>query len=154
MWALWKIRARAEDKITPNNTIFACLDPRKTSEDISNKIKPAKIYQKLPTSNIVPNKDTCELLLKRTDNKTARTIPNPDTKSQDFGKIILPSRNLEIAQNISANATPMTNNNPFDVSTGMLVNGKQKIGNKTTTKNNDQKESFSNIFEFINFENN
>jgi hypothetical protein len=32
-----------------------------------------------------------------------------------------------------------------------LVKGKQKTGNKTTTKNSDQKDSFSKIFELMIF---
>lgn len=42
-WAVWKIRTKAEDNITPNKSIFACLGFLKTTEDISIKRKPAKI---------------------------------------------------------------------------------------------------------------
>jgi hypothetical protein len=96
---------------------------------------------------MVPNKDTWEFPEKRAESRKAKAIPNPDTNNQDLGKIILPSRNLAMAQKITQAASPKTKSNPLDVSTGMLVKGKQKRGNNTTTKNNDKKESLSNIFE-------
>ena len=58
---------------------------------------------------------------------------------------------LAIAQKITQARSPTTRSNPLEVSTGMLVNGKQKRGNKTITKNNDKKESLSNMFERISF---
>ena len=112
-------------------------------------MKLPKINQKDLRSNIVPNKDTCELGENKAENKVAKTIPNPDTKSADFGKITLPSINRAMTQKIMEKANPNTKSNPFPVSIGILVKGKQKTGNKTTTKNNDKNESRSNIFVFI-----
>ena len=73
-------------------------------------------------------------------------MPKPDTKSHDLGKTIFPSENLAIAQKITDKASPKTKSSPFEVSTGIFVNGKQKSGNNVMTKNNDQKENLSNIF--------
>ena len=78
-------------------------------------------------------------------------MPNPDTTNHDLGKIIFPSENLAIAQNITDATSPKINNNPFEVSIGILVKGKQKSGNKTITKNNAQNEILSNILELIIF---
>jgi hypothetical protein len=69
--------------------------------------------------------------------------------SQDFGKTIFPLINLAIAQKIIDMARPKTKRSPFPVSTGIFVNGRQKTGSKTMTKNNDAKESLSKIFELI-----
>ena len=78
-----------------------------------------------------------------------KAMPKPDTKSQDLGKIICPSENLAIAQKIIQSARPITKSKPLEVSSGMLVKGRQKSGNSTTTKKSDKKESLSNIFERI-----
>src|SRR3989344_1070060 len=96
--------------------------------DISIKMKAETINQKETTSSIVPN--------------TARS-------SQDLGKTILPSINLDIVQKTMHKASPATKSNPFEVSTGILAKGRKKSGNNTTTKNNDKKESRSNILVFI-----
>jgi len=77
-------------------------------------------------------------------------MPNPDKSSQDLGKITLPSINLAMAQKIIQIASPKTKSSPLEVSTGILVKGKKKKGNNIITKNNDKKESLSNIFECIN----
>ena len=98
----------------------------------------------------MPNKDTSEFPEKNAERKKTKAMPNPDTKSQDLGKIIWPSNNLAIAQKIIQKTRPNAKSNPFEISIGILVNGKQKIGNNTMTKNNDKKESLSNIFERIN----
>jgi hypothetical protein len=127
------------------------LGVRKTTEDISIKTKPEKINQKLPMSNMVPNKDTWGFLEKRAERRKAKAIPNPDTNNQDLGKIILTSENLAIAQKTMQAASPKTKSSPLEVSTGILVKGKEKRGNNTTTKNNDKKESLSNIFERMDF---
>lgn len=76
-------------------------------------------------------------------------MPKPDAKSHDLGKTILPSENLAMAQKTTDSASPKTKSNPLEVSTGIFVKGKKKSGNNTITKNNDQKESLSNIFERI-----
>jgi len=120
-------------------------------EDINIKTKPEKINQKLPASNIVPNKDASEFLEKRAESRKAKTTPSPDTKSQDFGKIILPSESLAKAQKIKESASPKTKSNPLEVSIGILVKGKKKTGNNIITKNSDKNESLSNIFEYISF---
>ena len=99
-------------------------------------------------SNIVPNRETWGFPEKKEDNKNIKVIPKPDTKSHDLGKIILPSENLAIAQKITQKASPKTKSNPLEVSIGILPKGKQKSGNKITTKNNEKKESLLNIFVF------
>jgi len=100
---------------------------------------------------MVPNKDTCEFVEKREESKNAKTMPNPETKSQDLEKTIFPSRNLAIAQKITQARSPTTKSNPLEVSTGMLVKGRKKRGNNTTVKNSDKKESLLNMFECIFF---
>jgi hypothetical protein len=99
----------------------------------------------------VPNKDTWLALEKRAERRKAKAMPNPDTNNQDLGKIILPSRNLAIAQKIMPAASPKTKSNPLEVSIGMFVKGKQNSGNNIITKNNDKKESLSNKCERISF---
>jgi hypothetical protein len=64
---------------------------------------------------------------------------------------MLPSENLAMAQKITDIARPTTKSIPLEISIGILVKGKQKSGDRTITKNNDQKEILSNILEFINF---
>ena len=76
-------------------------------------------------------------------------LEQPLTESQDLGKTILPSINLDIVQKTMHKASPATKSNPFEVSTGILAKGRKKSGNNTTTKNNDKKESRSNILVFI-----
>jgi hypothetical protein len=90
--------------------------------------------------------DTSEFLEKRAESKKIKAMPNPDTKSQDFGRTIFPSINLAMAQKITQAVNPKTKRRPFEVSTGMLVKGKQNNGNNTTTKNNDKNESLLNMF--------
>jgi len=136
----------AEDNINPSKTVLACFGVLKTTADINIKRKPAKINQKLPTSNIVPNKDACGLEENKAEIKKTKAIKNPAPINLDFGKTTLPSINLAIAQKTIQKVSPKTNRRPFEVSTGKLVNGKQNRGNKTTTKNNDKNESLSKIF--------
>ena len=76
-------------------------------------------------------------------------MPNPDTNSQDFGKIILPSINLAITQKTTQATSPNTKSNPLEVSIGILVKGKKKTGNNTMTKKSAKNESRSNIFVLI-----
>jgi hypothetical protein len=135
--------------MVPIKTVFTCSTVRKISDDISIKTKAEKINQKLPISNITPNKDTDTLPENKAESKNTNDIPNPDTNNQDLGRIILPSENLAMAQKITQAARPKTKSKPFEVSTGIFVKGKQKIGNNITTKDKDQKESLSNIFECI-----
>jgi len=142
----WKIRTKADANIEPSKTVFACFGVRKITADMNNKTKLAKINQKLPTSNIEPNKADSRLTEKRADKKVIRTIRNPALIKRDLGKTILPSTNLAIAQKTIQAVSPTTKSKPFEVSTGKLEKGKQKIGNKIITKNNDKNESLSNIF--------
>jgi hypothetical protein len=118
-------------------------------EDISIRMKPEKINQKLPISNIVPKKDTCIFAEKTDDRSKTKTTPSPERSSQDFGKTISPSENLAMAQKITEITSPTTKSNPLEVSTGILVKGKQKRGKSTITKNNDKNESLSDMFERI-----
>ncbi|OGI66569.1 hypothetical protein A2823_00425 [Candidatus Nomurabacteria bacterium RIFCSPHIGHO2_01_FULL_41_91] len=150
-WALWKIKTKAEDNIIPSKTIFARLGVLKIIEEKSIKTKAERINQKDPISNMVPNKDTCDVPEKRAESRNTKVMPNPDTNNQDLGKTIRPSENRAIAQKTTETASPKTKSRPFEVSTGILVKGKQKIGNNTTTKNSDKNESLSNIFECISF---
>ncbi len=60
------------------------------------------------------------------DTKKAKTIPKPETKIHDFGKMILPSENLAAAQKIIETAKPITRRSPFEVSIGIFVKGKKK----------------------------
>jgi hypothetical protein len=75
-------------------------------------------------SNIVPKRETWEFLEKSAESKNTKEIPNPDAKSHDLGKTILPSKNLAIAQKTIVKARPKTKSNPFETSTGILVKGK------------------------------
>ena len=61
----------------------------------------------------------------------------------------MPSINRAIAQKMIQAARPTTKSNPLEISIGKFVKGKQKIGNKTTTKNNDTKDNLSNMFELF-----
>ncbi len=134
----------------PSSTIFARFGFLKTIEEKNINIKPAKINQKDPISNMIPNKDTCGVPEERAESKKAMIIPRPETRSHDFGKTIFPSRNLAMDQKITQRVSPTTSSNPLEVSTGILVKGKKKTGNKTMTKNSEKKESLLNIFEFMN----
>ena len=94
---------------------------------------------------MVPNIEVPEPPENRAESKVAKTTPRPDTKSQDFGKIIFPSENLASAQKITQAASPTTKSRPLETSIGMMEKGKQKGGNKTTTRNSDKKEYLSNV---------
>ena len=135
----------------PSKSVFACFLFRKTIDDISIKMNAQKINQNDPISNIVPNKDTSEFPElfpeNRAERKNTRTTPSPDTNSQDFGKTIRPERNRAITQKIMERASPTTKSNPLEVSAGMMVKGRQKIGDNTSTKNKDKNESLSNKLE-------
>ena len=111
--------------------------------------KPEKINQKDPMSSIAPKKDAPRELLKIADSNITKTTPSPASKDRDFGNLISPSINLATIQNITEIISPITKNKPLPDSTGILVKGKKKIGNKVTNKNADRKESFPIIFEFI-----
>ena len=82
---------------------------------------------------------------KREDSNTTKAIPKPEVMSHDLGKLIFPSTNLASAQHTTEIARPKTKSRPLAVSTGIFVNGKQKSGSKTITKNSDKKDSLSKI---------
>jgi hypothetical protein len=107
--------------------------------------------QKELMSNIMPNKDISEPEEKKAERKTDTTMNTPESRSQLRGIDILPSENLAMAQKIIEIANPATRSNPLEVSTGILVNGKQKTGKRTITKKRDKKEILSKIFDHIIF---
>ena len=119
----------------------------KTIADISIKRKPVKINQKDPTSNIVPKKDTCEALEKKAERKNTRTIPTPASMHRDLGKIIFPSKNRANPQKIIVDKSPKTKSSPLEISTGIVVKGRKKMGNSTMTKKSEKKEILSKILE-------
>jgi len=98
---------------------------------------------------MVPKKDTFIVEENKEDKRKAKRIPRPAIKNQDFGKIIFPSINLAIIQKIKEIDKPTIKSNPFDISTGIFVNGKKKSGNNTITINRDQNEILSNLFDNI-----
>ena len=100
---------------------------------------------------MLPNKDTALLPEKRAESKKMKTIPSPERRSADLGKIILPSINLDIAQKIIERVSPTTKSNPFPTAIEMVVKGRQKTGNKTITKNSEINESRSKMFEYIDY---
>ena len=83
--------------------------------------------------------------------KKVITILKPENNNHDFGKTILPSVNLATVQKIIEIDNPPINNKLFEISIGIFVKGKKKIGNKTTTIKRDQKEILSKIFDNIIF---
>jgi hypothetical protein len=83
--------------------------------------------------------------------RKARTKPNPESSIKDLGMTILPSENLATAQKTIDITNPTTKSKPLEVSTGIFVKGKKKIGKSTITKKSDQKEILSKIFDNILF---
>ena len=118
-------------------------------EDIASKRKPAKTNQKVPMSNIKPNIETSVALEKSAESKKTKATPPAASREADLGKVILPSKNLARHQEITHTASPTTRSKPFEVSTGMEVKGKKKIGNNVINKNNDQNAILSKMFERI-----
>ena len=118
-------------------------------EDINIKIKAANINQKLPTSNIVPKKETWENLDKKVEKKNTKTIKRPLKSVADLGKTIFPSKNLAIAQKTTAKLNPPTKNKPLEISIGIFVPGKKKSGNPIITKKVAKNENLLNIFRCI-----
>ncbi|OGI59536.1 hypothetical protein A2814_03335 [Candidatus Nomurabacteria bacterium RIFCSPHIGHO2_01_FULL_38_19] len=137
--------------MVPNKTILAFWGSRKVIADISIRRKPLKINQKEPTSSIIPNKDALDAPEKMAERKETRTMPAPASRHIDLGKLILPSDNRAIIQKIIDTISPIIKNRPFPVSIEILVKGKKKIGNNTTTKKSDEKEILSIIFEYMSF---
>ena len=107
----------------PSNMVLPCRGVRKTTEDINIRTKAAKMNQKEPMSNIVPNKDTWELPEKREERRKTRTMPSPEARRADLGKIIFPSENRAMAQKITESASPATKSSPLEVSTGDADSG-------------------------------
>jgi len=74
--------------MAPNKTMRAFLGSRKIIEDKSIKRNPAKINQKVPTSNIVPKKDTEDAEEKNAERRKTIEITKPENKSEDLGNVI------------------------------------------------------------------
>ncbi len=116
-------------------------------EAINIKRNAEKMNQKVPRSNIVPKRDTCVALEKMDESKKDTTIPPAASRVVDRGKLILPSKNRAKHQLITQTASPTTRRTPLAVSTGTLLKGKKKTGNKIITKKIDKKETLSYMFE-------
>jgi hypothetical protein len=116
---------------------------------MSIKRNAARTNQKVPTSNIVPKKDIFEAEENMAEIKNEHTIPNPDTRIQDRGTTILPPEKRAAVQKIIEIVNPITRSNPFEVSTGILINGKKNTGSKTITAKSAQNEILSRIFDTI-----
>lgn len=99
----------------------------------------------------MPKRDTFRVGENKVEIRVAKTIPKPENKIGEFGKLILPSENLAIAQKIIETAKPITKSNPLEVSIEIGTNGKKKTGNNTITIKSDQKEILSKIFDNIFF---
>lgn len=139
----------AEDTITPFKTVFAFLTSLKRIEDMNIKRKAESINQKVPESSIMPKKETFNAGEKIAERRKTNTMPKPEVKSQDLGKIILPSENRAAIQKIIEIVSPTTKRKPFETSTGILVKGRKKIGNNTMTAKRAQNEILSKIFDNI-----
>jgi hypothetical protein len=100
-------------------------------------------------SSIVPKK----AILFTGENKAESrktTITNKEVKKKGvFGRTILPSEKRAAVQKIKDKESPKTKSKPLDVSIGILIKGKKKTGNKTTTKKRHQKEILSKVFDNI-----
>ena len=99
----------------------------------------------------MPKRDTCKAEENRAEIRNTSKTPKAESKSQDFGRLILPSENRAAIQKIIEIAKPITKSKPLEVSIGIWVNGKKKIGNSTITTKSDQKEILSKIFDNILF---
>ena len=105
----------------------------------------------MPTSSIVPKRDTCWAEENKAEIKKTSKTPRPESKSQDFGTVILPSENLAAIQKIIEITKPRTKSRLLEVVIGIWVKGKKKTGNNTITKKSDQKEILSKTFDNIIF---
>ena len=103
----------------------------------------------MPISNIVPKRDILTVVENKAEIKNTNRIPKAESNNKDFGKTTLPSENRAATQKIIETTKPTTRSKPLEVSIGILVKGKKKIGNKTITVNSDQKEILSKIFDII-----
>lgn len=100
---------------------------------------------------MVPKRETCIAEENNAEIRNDTTTPRPESKNQDLGRVILPSENLAAIQKIIETTRPITKSRPLDVSTGIWVKGKKKIGNNTIVKKSDQKEILSKMFDNILF---
>ncbi len=141
----------AEDNTTPTKIVLAFLESLITTEEININKKAEKINQKVPISNIVPKNDTEEAEEKKAERNTDTTINKPERIIGDLGKLTLPSENLATVQKIIEMAKPMTSRRPLEISTGIFVKGRTKIGKSTTTNNKAKKEILSKRFDNIFF---
>lgn len=105
----------------------------------------------MPTSSIIPKRDTCKDEENKAEMRNANRTPRPESKSQDLGKLILPSENRAAIQKIIEMTKPITKRRPLEVSIGIWVKGRKKTGNNTITAKSDQKEILSKIFDNILF---
>ena len=97
----------------------------------------------------MPNKDALDAPEKIAERKKTKTMPAPESKHIDLGKLILPSDNRANIQKITDTISPITKNKPLPVSIETLVKGKKKTGNNITTKKSDKKEILSKMFEYM-----
>ena len=105
--------------------------------------------QKEPISNIVPKKEFSGDFEKIAERKNTRITPAPPKRHIDFGRLILPSKNLAKLQKITARVRPTTKSNPLEISIEISVKGRKKNGNNVITKKRDKNESRSKVFECI-----
>ena len=145
----WNMNRITEKIAIPTKTFFAFLALPKSIEENNINKKATSIKYTVPISSMTPKKEAPIVEENNPERKTESKIPNPDTKIQDFGIRIFPSLNLATTQNVIEIVSPNTTNNPFEASTGILVNGKKKTGKSIITKNNDKKEILSKIFDNI-----
>ena len=146
---VWNKSKTAEDAIIPNKTILDFFSSLKIIADMSIKRKAPNINQKVPTSSIVPKKETFKAGESNAESKNTKTTPKPESKILDRGRVIFPSERRAAVQKTIDTASPATKRNPFEVSIGSFVKGKKKIGNRAMTANNAQKEILSKIFDNI-----
>jgi hypothetical protein len=133
----------------PKKIIFTFLESFKTKAETIIKIKAKNIKQNVPWSRIIPNKEILKAGENIVEARKARTIPKPETMSQDFGKTIFPSDKRAAAQKTIETTKPTTRSSPLEVSTGIFVKGKKNNGNNTTTRKSAQNEILSKVFDNI-----
>jgi hypothetical protein len=145
----WNTKTTAVEIMTPNNTVLAFLRLPSTTEEVNISKTHVKMNQKLPKSNMVPKKETCEALERKAERKNTTTTPRPASKVEELGMLTLPSEKRATAQKIIETARPITTKSPLEVSTGILVKGRKKTGRSTITQKSAKKEILSNIFDHI-----
>ena len=100
---------------------------------------------------MIPKRDTFEAEENKAEARNTNKIIKPESKSRDFGTLILPSVKRAAIQKTIETTRPITKSKPLEVSTGIWVKGKKKTGNNTITTKSDQKEILSKIFDNILF---